>query len=195
MAGLTNQHLVTYSDPCTPLVQARSANLLSTFCPFSNLISLLRGANVLKGNIREFKKCQIAEKKSWSSHLKKIQTLVIAFFIFGIWWDQFLKAWLIFGSISIFGLQLHHIMASNGNKYKSTAQWEHYVMWIQLGRETIKIQPKFGLWKIFIAGFLWIFCIYLNKERSYNKIKIDLRSRNDALSSDKNFLFRKLVTC
>ena len=59
------------------------------------------------------------------------------------------------------------IMASNGNIYKSRGQWGHYIMWIQLGRATIKIQPKFGLCKIFITDFLWIFCIYLNKERSY----------------------------
>ena len=40
--------------------------------------------------------------------------------VFHIWnlMKSIFEAWLIPGSISIFGLQLHHIMASNGNKYK-----------------------------------------------------------------------------
>ena len=32
-------------------------------------------------------------------------------------------------------------------------------------------------------------------KEAINNIKIDLRSRNDALSFDKIFLFKKLVTC
>ena len=67
-------------------------------------------------------------------------------------------------------------------------------MWIQLGRATIKIQPKFGLCKFFIAGFKYFAFISIRKE-AIDNIKIDLRSRNDALSSDRIFLFRKLVTC
>ena len=80
-------------------------------------------------------------------------------------------------------------MASNGNKYKNGVQWEHYVMWIQLGRTTIKIQPKFGICKSFIAGFLQIFCIISIRKEAIDNIKIDLRSRNDALSSDRHFPF------
>ena len=89
--------------------------------------------------------------------------------VFYIWnlMGSILESMTYFWPISIFGLQLCHIMASNGNKDKNRVQWEHYDMWIQLGRATIKIQPKFGLCKFFIAGFLQIFCIYLNKERSY----------------------------
>ena len=78
-------------------------------------------------------------------------------------------------------------MASNGNKYKNRVQLEHYVMWIQLGIATMKIQPKFGLCKFFIAGFKYFAFISIRKE-AINKIKIGLRSRNDALSSNKNFL-------
>ena len=44
------------------------------FVPFLTWFHCWGGANVLKGNIREFKKCQIMGKKSWSSCLKKIQT-------------------------------------------------------------------------------------------------------------------------
>ena len=38
------------------------------------------------------------------------------------------------------------------------------------------MQPKFWLWQNFIASFLQIFCIYLNKERTIDKIQIDSRS-------------------
>ena len=43
--------------------------------------------------------------------------------------------------------------------------------------------------QIFIAGFLQIFCIYLIRKEAIDNIKIDLRSRNDALSSDEHFPF------
>ena len=89
------------------------------------------------------------------------------FYLFGVWWDQIYKAWLLFGLIYILGAWLCHIMASNGNKYIKRVQWWHKIMRIHKGRAIINIQPKLGLWQIFIAGFLLIFCIYLNKERSY----------------------------
>ena len=53
----------------------------------------------------------------------------------------------------------------------------------------MKIQPKFGLCKFFIAGFLQIFAFISIRKEAIDNIKIDLRSRNDALSSDKNFPF------
>jgi hypothetical protein len=78
-------------------------------------------------------------------------------------------------------------------------------MWIHVGRATIKynlnldignqIQPKFGLWKIFIAGFFQYFAFISIRKEAIKIIQMDSRSRNDAPSSGKNFLFRKLITC
>jgi len=55
------------------------------------------------------------------------------------------------------------------------------------------IQPKFGLWQFLSPGFGEYFAFISISKEDINKIQIDSRSRNNALSSDKNFLFRKLM--
>ena len=78
-----------------------------------------------------------------------------------------LKPWLIFGSIFIFELRLCHIMASNANKYINRVQCRHNIMQIHVRRATINNTTQIWTLANFIAGFLWIFRIYLNKEISY----------------------------
>jgi hypothetical protein len=56
------------------------------------------------------------------------------------------------------------------------------------------IQPKFGLWQFSLSAFFEYFAFISITNEAIDKIQIDLRSRNDAPSSDKNFLFRKLIT-
>ena len=56
------------------------------------------------------------------------------------------------------------------------------------------IQPKFGLWQFSLPAFFEYFAFISIRKAAIDKIQIDLRSRNDAPSSDKNFLFRKLIT-
>ena len=102
-----------------------------------------------------------------------------------------LKVWLIFCSIFIFELQLCHIMASNTNKYINTNQWGEDIIWIHVELAIINNNPNLNL-RYFITDFLAFITI---KKEAINKIQIDLKSRNNALSSDKNFLFRELITC
>ena len=119
--------------------------------------------------------------------------------IFGILMGSILNLWPIFGSIFITELQFCHIMASNANKCINTVHWACYVMWIHIERaitnNTTLITPKFGLWQFSSPGFFEYFAFILVRKEAINKIQIDSRSRNDAPSSGKNFLFRKLVTC
>ena len=56
------------------------------------------------------------------------------------------------------------------------------------------IQPKFGLWQFSSPAFFEYFAFISIRKAAIDKIQIDLRSRNDAPSSDKNFLFSKLIT-
>ena len=102
-----------------------------------------------------------------------------------------LKVWLIFSPIFIFELQLCHIMASNANKYMITNQWGQDIIWIHVEWSIINTNPNLDL-RYFIPGFLAFISI---KKEAINKIQIDSRSRNDASSSGKNLLFRKLIMC
>ena len=96
-------------------------------------------------------------------------------------------------------------MASNGNKYIYRLHWACDIMWIHVGRATIKynlnldignqIQPKFGLGNFSSPAFFGYFAFISITKEAIKIIQMDSRSRNDALSSGKNFLFRKLITC
>ena len=65
----------------------------------------------------------------------------------------------------IFGLQLCHIMASIGNN------------------------PNLDFANFLLLAFFKYFAFISIRKEAINNIKIDLRSRNDALSSDKHFPF------
>ena len=47
--------------------------------------------------------------------------------------------------------------------------------------------------KFSLPGFSGYFAFISIRKETIDKIQTDSRSRNDALSSDKNFLFRKLI--
>ena len=73
-----------------------------------------------------------------------------------------------FGPISLFGLQLCHIMASNANKYINRVQSGCDIMQIHVERTIINNTAQiwtlasfidFSDLVIFIAGFLQTFCI------------------------------------
>ena len=58
-----------------------------------------------------------------------------------------------------------------------------------------KYNPNLDFANLLSLAFFKYFAFISIRKEAIDNIKIDLRSRNDALSSDKHFLFRKLVTC
>jgi hypothetical protein len=53
------------------------------------------------------------------------------------------------------------------------------------------MQPKFGFDKF----YRWLSAFISIRKEVIKKIQMDSRSKNDAPSSDKKFLFKKLITC